>query len=124
MEEGMKEFRELWSVPEYRRILTVMAIVFIALCIFFGTSGCGTAPEKRWTPREIDPGFHLFYMSPVTEATRVNGVIVPAWDGNRHNQVDIYECSATHARVSDEKWVPRSILLADWCDAEIYKRVK
>jgi hypothetical protein len=38
-EKGMKEFRKLWSVPEYRRILTVMAIVFITLCIFFGTSG-------------------------------------------------------------------------------------
>lgn len=87
----------------------------------------GCAPEKTWTPMDIDPSFHLFYLSPVSQAVEVNGKKIPAWDGERSHQVEIYECSDTQARISGGEnpiWVERSILLADWCDTETFKQVK
>lgn len=105
----------LFCVP-----LAYALAVFVVAVLLMGCAG----ERKTWTPRDVDPGTHLFYMSPVSVAVSVNGAVVPAWDGNRQNQVSILECSDTDARIADGVWIDRALLLADWCDADIYERVK
>jgi hypothetical protein len=116
-----------WSAKANVSIRTLWWGLAVSGMLAFGLAFLRTSISpamQTWTPRDIDPGTHLFYMSPVLEAVNANGGIVPAWDGNRVNQVSILECSETQARIADGVWIDRALLLADWCAAGTYERVK
>lgn len=96
-----------------------LALLLLAAVMLALLSAC--APQSTWTPAEVDPGYHLFYLTPLRTAVVLSTGPIPAWDGDRAHQVSILECSATSARITATDWIDRSILLDDLCSAEAYR---
>ena len=123
----MKKVNEICGNVRVQWLVGIAVNLIFAILTLTLLSGCATGtPEtpKRWAPHDNDPGLHLFYMSPISQDMVIDAQTIQAWNGDKRNQVEIFECSETEARVSDTTWISRSLLMADWCDAKIFERVK
>ena len=93
---SISNYIKLEAIVKTKILVFILTMPFFAVMLFLAAvmllSGCAPEKTKTWTPSAIDPGLHLFYMSPVTEAVSVR----PGRVFSRFSRIRRAGCSAPY----------------------------